>query len=412
MKKTRQYTCTRRVNKEGRKIWVVLENDKKFYRIFKTQSLAIAYFKPLKTGAQMMVQQADGNKFTKIVYTIEEMSKRGMKTASKTIEHQVVIDSDKFFDETKLKSKTPEPKKPKKVVPKPEPIVIVEPEPIVIVEPEPIVIVEPAPVVIVKPAPVVIVEPAPVVIVEPAPRVIVVKAEPIVKEIYVDKIVKIDSNTGEIITDEELASLLKTIEDNKIINKSLEKDSDLFWELEQLDEARISEFEKQDMLNTSIIDEILNRKSVVENSWTEEIVTYTEENFDNTDTIENTIYVKDKVQKPIVINSQKIIFSDDSTVKETSTIESIIDNKTENSNTKSVDYGRIKEYTDYEKTQIQNFQNDSSIKEDFSAKILKTVDKDKRNNMKFWLLTVILSILIMLLMATIVLWFVPIENLK
>ena len=81
MKKTRQYTCTRRVNKEGRKIWVVIENDKKFYRIFKTQSLAIAYFKPLKTGAQMMVQQADGNKFTKIVYTIEEMSKREKKTA-------------------------------------------------------------------------------------------------------------------------------------------------------------------------------------------------------------------------------------------------------------------------------------------------------------------------------------------
>ena len=208
-------------------------------------------------------------------------------------------------------------------------------------------------------------------------------------------------------------SLLKTIEDNKITNKSLEIDSDLFLELEQLDEARISEFEKQDMLNTSIIDEILNRKSVVENSWTEEVVAYTEENLDNTDTIENTIYIKDKVQKPIVINSQKISFNDDPSIKETSTIESIIDNKTENSNTKSVDYGRIKEYTDYEKTQIQNFQNDSSvIKEDFSAKIVKTVDKDKRNNMKFWLLTVILSMLIMLLLAAIVLWFVPIENLK
>ncbi len=378
MKKTRQYTCTRRVNKEGRKIWVVIENDKKFYRIFKTQSLAIAYFKPLKTGAQMMVQQADGNKFTKIVYTIEEMSKRGMKTASKTIEHQIVEDSDKYFDETKIKTKTLETKKkPKKIIEKTETIVTVEPEPVVTVEPE--------------------------------PRVIVVQAEPIVKEIYVDKIVKIDSNTGEVITDEELASLLKTIEDNKVANKGLDRDSSLFLELEQLDEARINEFEKQDMLNTSIIDEILNRKSVVENSWTEDFTDSGEEDFENTDTIENTIYIKDKVQKPIVINSQKISFNDDPLTKETSTIESIIDNKTENSNTKSVDYGRIKEYTDYEKTQIQNFQNDSSTKEDFSA---KTVDKAKSKNTKFWLLTVILSILIMLLMTAIVLWFVPIENLK
>ena len=229
------------------------------------------------------------------------------------------------------------------------------------------------------------------------------------KEIYVDKIVKIDSNTGEVITDEELASLLKTIEDNKVANKGLDRDSSLFLELEQLDEARINEFEKQDMLNTSIIDEILNRKSVVENSWTEDFTDSGEEDFENTDTIENTIYIKDKVQKPIVINSQKISFNDDPLTKETSTIESIIDNKTENSNTKSVDYGRIKEYTDYEKTQIQNFQNDSSTKEDFSA---KTVDKAKSKNTKFWLLTVILSILIMLLMTAIVLWFVPIENLK
>ena len=48
-KVARKYTCTRRVNKEGRKIWVVLEDGRKFYRIFKNRSSAINYFVKLKT---------------------------------------------------------------------------------------------------------------------------------------------------------------------------------------------------------------------------------------------------------------------------------------------------------------------------------------------------------------------------
>ena len=406
MKKTRQYTCTRRVNKEGRKIWVVLENDKKFYRIFKTQSLAIAYFKPLKTAAQMMVQQADGNKFTKVVYTIEEMSKRGVKTASKTIEHQVVEDSDKFFDEKEVRTKTTllEPELKVKPKPKPKPKPLPEPE---VVQP---VIVEPVVQQVITPEPV-IVEP---VIVEPViitPEPVVTQA-PIIKEVYIDNIVKIDSNTGEIISDEELNRLMKTVENNKKVATSLTS-INLFSELHELDQARIDEFEKQDMLNTSIIDEILNRKAVAQSSWQEETTTDENFNFENTDTIENTIYIKDKIQKPIIVNSQKIAFSDDPSTNKTSTIENIIDTKTEDSNIKSVDYGRIKEYTDYEKTQIQNFQKESLKKEDFSAKSATPVKEvsTKSSSAKFWSLTILLSILLMASLAAIVLWFVPIEAL-
>jgi hypothetical protein len=217
----------------------------------------------------MMVQQADGNKFTKVVYTIEEMSKRGVKTASKTIEHQVVEDSDKFFDEKEVRTKTtllepelkvkPKPKPKPKPLPEPEVVqpVIVEPVVQQVITPEPV-IVEP---VIVEP---VIVEP---VIVEPViitPEPVVTQA-PIIKEVYIDNIVKIDSNTGEIISDEELNRLMKTVENNKKVATSLTS-INLFSELHELDQARIDEFEKQDMLNTSIIDEILNRKAVAQSS--------------------------------------------------------------------------------------------------------------------------------------------------
>ncbi|MGL5308796.1 MAG: hypothetical protein ACRC9F_01975, partial [Metamycoplasmataceae bacterium] len=104
MKATRQYTCTRRINRTGDKIWVVLENDKLFYRIFKTQTAAVTYFKQLKTPAQMLVQQSTGDKFSKMVFTIEEMARRDLKAASKTIELKLVKDSDKFFNEEELKN--------------------------------------------------------------------------------------------------------------------------------------------------------------------------------------------------------------------------------------------------------------------------------------------------------------------
>lgn len=354
MKPTRQYTCTRRINKEGEKIWVVLENGRKFYRIFRTQTQAIEYFQPLKTPAEMMVQQAKGNLFVKTVYTKMEMERRGFKNSSKAITtRKVVKDSDKIFEEEKITKQEP------KKVTKQEPKKVTKSKPKK-----------------------------------------VVKTKEVIKEIEVIKY--IDSNTGEIVTDEEIRNRKK-----KIINKPLfieeeivedailvNDKTDLIFELNELDKERVVEFEKKDTLNISIIDEILSRKSMVENSWNE---SYTQPDME-IEKIEDTIYVKEEIEKPIIINSKKIEFNDES-LEKTSTIENIIEQRTEEINVKSVDYGRIKEHTDYEKTQIQNFQNVvvDEKKED-SSLIVK-----KSSNTKFWVLTVLISLLLIGLAILIVL---------
>ena len=99
-KVVRKYTCTRRVNKEGKKIWVVLENDKKFYRIFKNRSLAINYFVKLKTiYAEMLVQDLIENVFSRIVFTKLETIKKGLIKDFEDFFGGIVEDSDTLFDE-------------------------------------------------------------------------------------------------------------------------------------------------------------------------------------------------------------------------------------------------------------------------------------------------------------------------
>lgn len=99
-KQTRQYTCTRRINKEGKRIWVVLEEGRKFYRIFPIRSLGINYFIKLKTiYAEMLVQDLTENIFTTIVYTRLETMRKGLKDAMVEIKGSVVENSDELFDE-------------------------------------------------------------------------------------------------------------------------------------------------------------------------------------------------------------------------------------------------------------------------------------------------------------------------
>ncbi|MDK2819242.1 MAG: hypothetical protein KFW07_00240 [Mycoplasmataceae bacterium] len=99
-KQTRQYTCTRRINKEGKRIWVVLEEGRKFYRIFPIRSLGINYFIKLKTiYAEMLVQDLTENIFTTIFYTKLETMRKGLKDAMVEIKGSVVENSDQLFDE-------------------------------------------------------------------------------------------------------------------------------------------------------------------------------------------------------------------------------------------------------------------------------------------------------------------------
>ncbi|MGL5617908.1 MAG: hypothetical protein ACRCWU_02540 [Metamycoplasmataceae bacterium] len=99
-KPTRQYTCSRRRNKENKKIWVVLENGRKFYRIFKNRTLAISYFKKLKTiYAEMLVQDLYDNVFSSIVFTKLETKKRGLVEALQNYDGGIVENSDELFDE-------------------------------------------------------------------------------------------------------------------------------------------------------------------------------------------------------------------------------------------------------------------------------------------------------------------------
>ncbi len=99
-KVTRKYTCTRRVNKEGKKIWVVLEDGRKFYRIFKNRSLAISYFVKLKTiYAEMLVQDLIENVFSRIVFTKLETVKKGLIKDFEDFFGGIVEDSDTLFDE-------------------------------------------------------------------------------------------------------------------------------------------------------------------------------------------------------------------------------------------------------------------------------------------------------------------------
>ena len=99
-KVTRKYTCTRRVNKEGRKIWVVLEDGRVFYRIFRNRSLAINYFVKLKTiYAEMLVQDLVDNVFSRIVFTKLETVKKGLIKDFEDFFGGIVEDSDTLFDE-------------------------------------------------------------------------------------------------------------------------------------------------------------------------------------------------------------------------------------------------------------------------------------------------------------------------
>ncbi|MGL4252304.1 MAG: hypothetical protein ACRDCJ_02425 [Metamycoplasmataceae bacterium] len=99
-KPTRQYTCSRRRNKENKKIWVVLENGRKFYRIFKNRTLAISYFKKLKTiYGEMLVQDLHDNVFSNIVFTKLETKKRGLVEALQNYDGGIVENSDELFDE-------------------------------------------------------------------------------------------------------------------------------------------------------------------------------------------------------------------------------------------------------------------------------------------------------------------------
>ena len=356
MKEIRKYTCTRRINKEGAKIWVVLEDGRKFYRIFKTQSLAIAYFQPLKTVAQMKVQQANGNNFSKIVFTLEEMNRKGMKNSSKNIVHQVVKDSDKFFDEGELKTKPKKATVVEKVSEKPKP----KKETVVVEKPSE------------KPKP-------------KKETVVVKKASEKPKQIIEEKSIQ-----PKPIIEPESTTSWKPIENN-----------DLIQELQKLDEAKIQEFEKKDTINITIIDEILSRKAIAEKSWQEDFDDKSEDRH-----IEDTIYIKEEIVKPLIINSQKINFNDSSSA-ETATIEGIIEQRSQEINTKNPDYGRIKEYDDYKKTQISNDSpNDSPKKLDETNDLInQTKDPKSMSNIKFWVLTILLSVLIMLIVAFLILFF-------
>lgn len=100
LKPTRQYTCSRKRNKEGQKVWVVLEEGRKFYRIFRKRSLAISYFARLKTiYAEMLVQDLKENFFSGIVYTKLEIVKRGAVKAFEDFDGGIVEESDELFDE-------------------------------------------------------------------------------------------------------------------------------------------------------------------------------------------------------------------------------------------------------------------------------------------------------------------------
>lgn len=97
---TRKYTCTRRVNKENKKIWVVLEDGRKFYRIFQVRSDAIKYFEGLKTiNAEMLIQDLKENVYSSITYTKMAVKARGLIEASSAFDGGIVEDSDKLFDE-------------------------------------------------------------------------------------------------------------------------------------------------------------------------------------------------------------------------------------------------------------------------------------------------------------------------
>ncbi len=99
-KETRHYTCTRRVDKLGKKIWVVLEDGRKFYRIFKNRSLAITYFSNLKTVyAEMLVQDLMENIYTSIIYTKLKIRDNKSLEAIEEIKGAIVEESDTLFDE-------------------------------------------------------------------------------------------------------------------------------------------------------------------------------------------------------------------------------------------------------------------------------------------------------------------------
>ncbi len=353
MELTRQYTCTKRINSDNKKIWVVNENGKKFNRIFKTQTKAIEYFVLLRTFAEMRVQQANGDLFTKIVYTKEEMIRKGFKTSIKNItSHETAKENNILVDNNILPNEKLDAQN------------------------------------------------------EGTNNVDAVK--------YVEKIITIDSNTGEILTQEEIDEIknknhmesiakVYTEEESRINianNENNINNNDLILELNQLDEAEestTSNFEKYSTLNISMIDEILNRKSTVEDSWNEE---YNSELNDQTNN--DTIYIKEELEKPIVINSKKLEFNYDSN-KKNSTIGNIIQERTKEINVKSVDYGRIKEHTDYEKTQIQNFQNMSNPDIGEENKGEESNVLKKRSNAKFWTLTILMSLLVMGITTLIVL---------
>lgn len=108
---TRKYTCTRRVNKENEKIWVVLEDGRKFYRIFKIRSEAIKYFEGLKTiNAEMLIQDLKENIYTSITYTKLAIKANTLKNISlEEFDGGIVEDSDKLFDEAEyIADKKPE----------------------------------------------------------------------------------------------------------------------------------------------------------------------------------------------------------------------------------------------------------------------------------------------------------------
>ncbi|MGL5617909.1 MAG: hypothetical protein ACRCWU_02545 [Metamycoplasmataceae bacterium] len=429
MKATRQYTCTRRINKMGDKIWVVLENDKLFYRIFKTQTAAVAYFKQLKTPAQMLVQQSTGDKFSKMVFTIEEMARRDLKTASKTIELKLVKDSDKFFNEKELKDKyekslkkdeKPKPtkknekplekkvvkqveKKPekpsKKKVTKP-----VEKKITKLIQKE--VVKKPTKK---KPAKKkvtkTVVDPTPKPIEEIKEETPLIIHNPISNELMNTKdILQYDTSTRDLFpTNKD--------NDNNLLTKNEEskKPLNLISELAKLDEIKVV-VNQEDTLNLSIIDEILKRKSMVENLW--------DENQDNSgkldlkNNIENTIYVKEEVEKPIIVNAKKIDFKEESQ-KTTSTIETIIDQRNNENNVKSVDYGRIKEYYPMPNTEFKDSSDEvigNQGEPTLSSKNKKSDDhNDKKSsgNFRFWTITILLSLLIMVGVSLIVLFFFP-----
>ncbi|MGL5205814.1 MAG: hypothetical protein ACRC7B_02810 [Metamycoplasmataceae bacterium] len=428
MKPTRQYTCTRRINKTGDKIWVVLENDKLFYRIFKTQTAAITYFKQLKTPAQMIVQQSTGDKFSKMVFTIEEMARRNLKAASKTIELKLVKDSDKFFNEKELKEKyeksLKKEKKPKpvekttkkkliksadkqqaKVVDKKlakpiekntkkKSVKTVEKKTTKPVEKEPVK----------KPAKK---KPAKKKITKPIKEINEeqknITHNPIGHEIInSNNISQNDTSTRDLVYD-------KKIDNSLTRNENAKKSLNLISELEKLDEIKVG-VNQEDTLNLSIIDEILKRKSIVENLWDED-----QDNsgkLDLKNSVENTIYVKEEVEKPIIVNAKKIDFNEP-TEKKTSTIETIIDQRTKETNVKSVDYGRIKEYYPMPKTDVQELsieKNDNTEESALNSKNKKLDDNNQRNsggNIRFWTITILLSLLIMVGVALIVLFFFP-----